>query len=360
MRKFRARLVERLEAQGWQVTLCTPPDADTNLPFFSQRRYVPLRLSRKGLNPFGEAGALLRTYLLLRRERPDLVLTWTPKPNLYASIAGRLLRIPVVPNVSGLGAVFVRKGWLARIVGVGYRIAFAKSLHVFFQNEDDRATFAAAGWVALNRSERLPGSGVDLNAYLPAPLPEGEFTFLFIGRLLADKGLRELVAAARLLRGEGRRFVLRVAGPLDKGNPAAITDVEWQLWIQEKVIEPLGMLEDVRPALLSAHCVVLPSYYREGLPRSLLEAAATARPVITTDAVGCRDAVDAGKSGLLCKVADTESLAECMRRMLDLSPTALSEMGQAGRAWVERHFSEEKVLNAYLRVCAANPRSKLV
>src|SRR5262249_33110647 len=162
--------------------------------------------------------------------------------------------------------------------------------------------------------------------------------------LLADKGLRELVAAVRMLRVEGRRFVLRVAGPLDKGNPAAISDAEWEAWVQEKIVEPLGMLEDVRPALSSAHCVVLPSY-REGLPPSLLEAAATARPVITTDAVGCRSAVDAGKSGLLCKVADTESLADCMRRMLDLSPTALSEMGQAGRAWVERHFSEEEVLN---------------
>jgi len=357
MRKYRARLVERLEAQGCQITLCTPPDADANLPFFSQRRYVPLRLSRKGLNPFWEAGALLRTYLLLRRERPDLVLTWTPKPNLYTGVAGRLLRIPVVPNVSGLGAVFVRNGWLARVVGLGYRIAFAKSPRVFFQNEDDRATFADAGWVPRERSERLPGSGVDLEAYRPAPLPAGEFTFLFLGRLLADKGLRELVAAARMLRDEGRRFVLRIAGTLDKGNPAAISDAEWQEWIREGIAEPLGMLEDVRPALLSAHCVVLPSY-REGLPRSLLEAAATARPVITTDAVGCRNAVDAGKSGFLCKVADTHSLAECMRRMLDLSPAALSEMGHAGRAWVERHFSEEDVLNVYLRVCAANLRVK--
>ncbi|HEX5314101.1 MAG TPA: glycosyltransferase [Gammaproteobacteria bacterium] len=184
------------------------------------------------------------------------------------------------------------------------------------------------------------------------------FAFLFCGRLLADKGLRELVQAAHILRTGGKNFVVRLAGPVDDDNSSAISRRELDGWTAEGSVEYLGMLDDVRMALAAAHCVVLPSYYREGVPRSLLEAAAMARPVITTDAPGCRDAVVAEKSGFLCKPRDVHSLARCMERMLALPPEALAAMGRAGREYMEQNFSEEIVLDAYVNALAdIAPRS---
>jgi glycosyltransferase involved in cell wall biosynthesis len=354
LRNFRARLVERLEAAGYEVILAAPPDGETQEAFFQNRPFMALRVSRKGRDPLAELWAVGRFIKLFRSVRPDVVLTWTPKPNLYGAAAGRLLGTPVIPNVSGLGMVFIKGGIMARLVGGLYRHAFARAPKVFFQNDEDQKAFVSAGWLEAKKAERLPGSGVDLQRFAARPLPSPDpFVFLYVGRLLADKGLRELVEAAINLRRSGRNFVIRLAGFVDAGNPAGIAQEELDSWIAAGDIEYLGSLRDVRPAVAEAHCVVLPSYYREGVPRSLLEAAAMGRPIITTDAPGCRDTVVRGKSGLLCEPRSAASLADCMTRMLGLSPEALTEMGRAGRAHVEQHFSEEIVLDAYLRECAA-------
>ncbi|MGH8413491.1 MAG: glycosyltransferase family 4 protein [Gammaproteobacteria bacterium] len=352
LRNFRAKLVERLEAEGYKVILAAPPDGETNNAFFQKRTFVPLRLSRKGRNPLAELLALSRVISLFRRVRPDLVLTWTPKPNIYGGIAGRLLHVPVIPNVAGLGVVFIRGGAFSRLVGWFYRFAFAHSPVVYFQNEEDRAAFINFCWVEKAKTKRLPGSGVDLGRFHPQPIPPIEpFVFLYIGRLLADKGVRELVEAARQLRAAGRYFVVRFAGTVDAGNPTTISRQELDSWVADGIIEYLGPLDDVRPALVLAHCVVLPSYYREGVPRSLLEAAAMGRPLITTNAPGCLDAVLPGKSGFLCEPRSSDSLADCMARMLDLDPQELTAMGRTGREYMERCFSEEIVLDAYLNQC---------
>jgi glycosyltransferase involved in cell wall biosynthesis len=334
------------------TSIATPPSDETGGKFFATRQFLPLRLSRKGLNPFFELLALGRVMRLVRTAEADIVLTWTPKPNLYAAIAGRLLRVPVIPNVSGLGVVFIKGGLFARLIGALYGYAFARASVVFFQNEEDRAAFIAGGRIDPTKSARLPGSGVGLKKFIPAPLPSAEpFVFLYIGRLLADKGLRELADAARKLRDDGRQVELRIAGFLDAGNPAGIGKAELDSWIDEGLVTYIGPLQDVRPALRGAHCAVLPSYYREGVPRSLLEAAAMGRPIITTDTPGCRDTVVPDESGFLCEPRSADSLASCMERMLDLSPEALAEMGRAGRGHVEQHFSEEIVLDAYLLWC---------
>ncbi|HVC37694.1 MAG TPA: glycosyltransferase family 4 protein [Gammaproteobacteria bacterium] len=351
LRNFRARMVQRLEASGFMVILASPTDPITSTAFFRRRHFEPLRLSRKGRNPMVELVAIIGFIRLFRRVRPDIVLTWTPKPNIYGAIAARLLHIPAIPNVSGLGAVFIRGGAFPRLIGRLYRFAFSRAPVVFFQNEEDRNAFIAAGWVRAERTERLPGSGVDLEHFRPQPLPAlGPFVFLFIGRLLADKGLRELVAAAEHLRSEGHRFVLRMAGYLDPGNPSGIGPQELERWVKTRNVEYLGSLEDVRPALNAAHCVVLPSY-GEGVPKSLLEAAATSRPVITTDVPGCRDTLISEVSGFLCTPREMLSLAACMARMLDLTPRQLADMGYAGRVHVEEKFSEELVLEAYRLRC---------
>lgn len=354
LRNFRSELVRRLEAAGYSVSLAAPRDEETRTAFFQDREFFGLSFSRKGTNPVKELAAVWNLFGAIRKARPDVVLTWTPKPDLYGGIVGRLLRVPVLPNVSGLGAVFVRGGLLARVVGRLYGFAFARSPVVFFQNDDDRSAFVQAGRVVPEKAELLPGSGVDLARFAVQPLPAREpFGFLYVGRLIADKGLRELVECARRLRARGYAFELRLAGFVDAGNPAGISQAELDDWVNSGLVNYLGALDDVRPSLHAAHCVVLPSYYREGVPRSLLEAAATARPIITTDAIGCRDAAAAGESGFLCEPRSVDSLLECMQRMLDLPARELTAMGHAGRRHVEDHFSEEIVLQAYLRHCDA-------
>ena len=351
LRNFRKRLVERLEAAGYEVVLSAPVDVEIQNEFFRTRRFEPLHLSRRGLNPFTELLVIAAFVRLLRRVRPSVILTWTPKPNVYGCIAGRLLHVPVIPNVSGLGAVFIRDGLFKHFVGMLYKFAFARCPAIFFQNTEDRALFIEANWITADCAERLPGSGVDLQHFQPVPLSVPEpFVFLYVGRLLADKGLRETVEAAKRLRADGRRFVLRIAGFLDPGNPAAISQTELDGWLVSDSIEYLGLLEDVRPALAAAHCVILPSY-REGVPRSLLEAAAMARPLITTDTPGCRDVLIKEKSGFFCQPKDVASLADCMTRMLDSSVVKLTEMGCAGREYMLENFSEEIVLQAYLEQC---------
>lgn len=348
LENFRASLVARLEAEGCEVVIAVPPGSRTDAGFFRAHRFEPLAFSRRGRNPVAELSALFGFVRMFRRLRPDLVFTWTPKPNIYGSIAGRWCGVTVVPTVTGLGAVFIRGGILARLVGRLYRFAFRRVPVLFVQNEADQQMLISGGMAREAQIQRLPGSGVDLQRFGLQPLPPMEpFVFLYSGRLLADKGLRELVAAAATLRGTGRRFVLHLAGFLDPGNPAAISETELQGWVAGGVVQYAGFLHDIRPALAQAHCVVLPSY-REGIPRSLLEAAATGRPVITTDAPGCRDTVLPGESGFLCKVRDPGSLAACMARMLDLNAETVYRMGLTGRKHVERAFSEEIVLNAYL------------
>jgi glycosyltransferase involved in cell wall biosynthesis len=346
---FRAKLAERLRQNGCEITFAAPPDA------YSGRlaeigHFVPLKLNRKGRNPLTELFALLRVYRLLRAERPDYVLTWTPKPNIYTAFAGRFARIPVTPNVAGLAYAFTGDRRLARIVSILYRVAFERCKIVFFQNNDDRHLFVEGHWVEATAARLLPGSGVDLDRFRPQPPRDGRgFVFLFIGRLIADKGLPELISAARQLKQREPGLCIRIAGFSDPGNPTSIDESTIRKWETEGIAEYLGSTDEVRTIIAAADCVVLPSYYREGTPRTLLEAAACARPIITTDAPGCRDVVIEGETGFLCRPRDVTSLAEAMRRMMTLTQAERETMGRAGRAYMERSFSEEIVIAAYER-----------
>jgi len=193
----------------------------------------------------------------------------------------------------------------------------------------------------------LPGSGVDLDRFQPRPLPAGPATFLFIGRLLGDKGVRELIEAGRIVRKSRGDVRLQLVGAIDEGNRTAVSRFELDRWINDGLVEYLGETEDVRPFIERATAVILPSY-REGLPRSLLEGAAMGRPLIATDVPGCREVVEDGVNGFLCTVRDPYSLAKSMERLLTLSPDERGAMGVAARRMVEQRFSEQLVIDAYL------------
>ena len=318
---------------------------------------VPIEIDRAGLNPFTDLRLLLKYRALLQRIRPAAYLSYTIKPNIYGALAAASLGIPALPNVSGLGTAFIRGGGLQALVTRLYRIGFARAPVVFFQNQEDRALFIDRRIVKPSQAQVLPGSGVDLDFFLPAPLPNGHPTFLFIGRLLRDKGVVEFVEAARVLRADYPEARFQLLGAVDKGNRTGIGQAEVDGWVADGIVEQLGTTDDVRPFIAAATAVVLPSY-REGLPRSLLEAAAMARPLIASDVPGCRDVVEDGVNGFLCEVRNPGSLAAAMRRLLQLPRPQQIAMGEAGRKRVQERFSEAFVVRAYLDVLAGLDAAK--
>jgi glycosyltransferase involved in cell wall biosynthesis len=349
---FRGGLIRALRKAGYEPVVIAPSDAaaDQRMRELEVER-VAVPIQRSGLNPLADLELLVRYRSLLARLRPAAYLGYTIKPNVYGSLAAASLGIPAIPNVSGLGTAFIRNGPLQQIVTRLYRFGFKRAPIVFFQNEEDRQLFVDRRLVRPDQARLLPGSGVDLERFTPAPAPDGPPTFLFVGRLLRDKGVAEFVEAARSLKCElpGARF--QMLGAIGDENRTAIPPAELDRWVREGVVEYLGTTDDVRPFIAASTAVVLPSY-REGLPRSLLEAAAMTRPLIATDVPGCRDVVGEGVNGYLCSVRDAASLASAMRRLAELPQADRNAMGEAARRKVQDRFNEEFVVRAYLDVLA--------
>ncbi|UFS69934.1 glycosyltransferase family 4 protein [Geomonas sp. RF6] len=350
---FRMSLMRMLQEQGLEVVAMAPADSYATRIEEAGIRFVSIPLNRRGKNFLAEGRTVVELCRLFRMLKPDVVLSYTPKPNIYASLACRACRIPIVNNVAGLGYAFIRKGVLQLVATFLYRAAFAWSRKVFFQNNDDLSIFVEKGIVKPHLAERLPGSGVDTTRFVPVPRQGAgaPFVFLLCARLLWDKGIGEYVEAARSVRSTSAEVVFRLLGPLDDGNPAAISAKQLQEWVDEGVVEYLGSTDSVAPYFAGADCVVLPSY-REGVPRTLLEAASMGKPLITSDAPGCRDVVEHGTTGLVCAVRDAEDLARQMNTMLEIGAEQRREMGVLGRLKMTEEFSETIVLERYRAVVA--------
>jgi glycosyltransferase involved in cell wall biosynthesis len=344
---FRQSLVNALAAAGYEILLAAP-GPDHAWAATRNAKAIGLDIDRSGLNPLADAGLLLQYVRLIRRAKPRVFLGFTAKPNIYGSIAARLAGIPSLPNVSGLGTAFIKDGPLSRIVGLLYRFAFAGCPLVYFQNPDDRDLFIARRMVRPEQARLLPGSGIDLDHFAPAPPAENQQPiFSFIGRLIADKGVREFVEAAKLLGPEHPSWRFRLVGDLDHDNRSAIAPHELREWTGKGIVEHVGHAHDVRPHIAASTVVVLPSY-REGLPRSLLEAAAMARPVVASNVPGNRHLVDHEVTGMLCEVRSSSGLAEAMRRIGTMPRGQRLAMGSAARALVEREYDVRLVVSAYL------------
>ena len=345
---FRRPLVEALADDGHELAVLAPPD--DSVPDLQRAgcRFLPLRLDVKGLNLLNDFGLVLRYRRHFHGLRPDAVLGYTIKSNVYGAIAARRAGVPFVPNVTGLGTAFLSGASLRRVAVGLYRTSFRGLPVVFFQNADDRDLFIGHRIVREGQAQVLPGSGIDL-ARFPATAPAangGPPVFLMIARLLRDKGVVEFVDAARQINAGGQVARFRLLGPLGAENRTAIDPKTVAGWQAEGVVEYLGQTDDVRPQIAAATCVVLPSY-REGAPRTLIEAAAMSRPVITTDVPGCRAVVEDGVTGFRCAVRDSASLARAMGRFLDLDQLARVRMGEAGRQKMEREFDQKLVVAAY-------------
>ena len=275
-------------------------------------------------------------------------LGFTIKPNIYGCLAARTIGIPAIANISGLGTTFIRGGLLTRLVRRMYRVALARARIVFFENPDDLKLFVAQDIIRSAQARLIPGSGIDLDRFAPAPLVRGPVTFLLIARLLGDKGVREFVRAAKLVRRDFPDARFQLLGDLDPGNRSSIGPSELHRWLSAGTVEHFEQADDVRPFIENATAIVLPSY-REGLPRTLLEGAAMARPLIATDVAGCRELVEPGINGFLCEPFSAESLAEAMKAFLLLTWAERAAMGVESRRNVERGFSQDAVSAAYLQ-----------
>ena len=351
---FRGPLIRELVAKGHKVSVASPDCFGTAQAYAELRSLgvalYEIPLSRTGTRPLADISAFLHILRLVRKACPDIVLSYTIKPVIYGSIAAWLAGVPQrFALVTGLGFYFSegRGGTVVRLVRWMYRFAIGKVNKVFFHNRDDQSLLAGLG-ILSNQTPTVvvSGSGVDLAHYHIAPLPDGKPVFLMIGRLLGDKGVREYAAAAKKLREKQRQVCTRLIGWIDQ-NPDSISPTELDGWVRSGDVEFLGYVDDVRPAIANASVYVLPSY-REGTPRTVLEAMAMGRPIITTDAPGCRETVIEGENGFLVPVKSVDALVEAMQKFVD-DPELAIRMGRRSREIAEEKYDVHKVNAVMLR-----------
>ena len=345
---FRGPLLKTLVERDHEVIACAPAAPPTIARALEGIgvRFLEIPLDNQGLRPWRDIVAFRKLAALLRDLGPAIVLSYTIKPVIYGSLAAHRAGVPAIYSmITGVGYAFTSPGlkpWLTALIARRlYRIGLRHNRRVFFQNPDDRSLFERLGLLrgGADQVVMINGSGIDIDAFRPAPLPE-RITFLMIARLLKDKGVREYVEAARLVKRTRPDVTFRLVGWIDD-NPAAITEQDLRSWIAEGTIEYLGRLDDVRPAIATASVYVLPSY-REGTPRTVLEAMAMGRPILTTDAPGCRETVRPGVNGYLVPIRDPTALAEAMERFLAM-PGLIETMGRASREVAVQKYDVRKV-----------------
>lgn len=311
-------------------------------------RLVPIKLRRRTQPPWREAAAIWEIIWLYRRERPDLVHHLALKPMLYGGLAAAVTGVPAVVNaLTGMGYVFVSRDWRARALRPMIRMCLRLLLdrrgsRLILQNPDDMRFLVDAGVIAPDRVRLIRGSGVNIDHFAPAPEPAGPPVAVLVARMLWDKGVGEAVEAARLLKARGSPVRIVLAGDPDPENPASIPEAQLRRWEAEGIVEWRGHVDDVAALLRQSHIAVLPSY-REGLPKSLLEAAASARPIVASDVPGCREIARHGENGLLVPVRESASLADAIERLARDSKLR-HRMGRRGREIVLECFSEVKVV----------------
>ena len=307
-------------------------------------KFIDTAVDRRGVNPITDLKLFFQYRRILKKEQPDLVITYTIKPNIYGGFACRLCNVPYAVNITGLGTAFQGKGLLRAVVTFLYKLGTKRAKVVFFENMENQQIFVDEGIVPAEKTCLLPGAGVNLEHYqvLDYPDSSAETRFLFIGRVMKEKGINELFSAMRRLHQEGYNCVLDVLGGFEEDYKQQIQQYAREGWLYYH-----GYQKDVRPFIAASHCFVLPSWH-EGMANTNLECAASGRPVITSNIHGCKEAVVEGVSGLLCERKSSESLYQTMKTFLSLSHEERRQMGLAGRRHTEDVFDKRKVVERTL------------
>lgn len=351
------RLPLALAAQGedFEVHVATPLSDDVEKIHAAGFTFHPIPLTRRGAHMGEELASVIALYRLYRKVKPDLVHLVTIKPVLYGGIAARLASVPaVVSAVTGLGYVFIAQGLKASLLRTAvkgtYRFALGHANgRVIFQNPDDRSSFLMSKLVDTRQTVLIKGSGVDMAQFSPAPESPGAPLVVFAARMLWDKGVGEFVDAARRLCDRGIKARFALVGDTDSGNPAAVPKSQLESWQQSGVVEWWGQYTNMPMVFAQSHIVALPSAYGEGVPKVLIEAAASGRPIVTTDTPGCREIVRHGENGLLVPVRNVAALAEALRRLIE-DAELRRRMGAKGREIAMAEFSVERVVGETLDV----------
>ena len=345
---MRANLGFAFQKQEFEVVFICPYDKySENIK--EHFEYVDIEINTKGTNPIEDLKTIYRYYKTYKEVKPGIVLQYTIKPNIYGTIAASMLKIPTINNIAGLGTLFIKQNIVTKIAKWLYKVSQGKATKIFFQNQDDFKMFVDEGLVEKERCDVLPGSGVDIEKFKPVVKEDdGVFRFLLVSRMLWAKGIQEFVDATKIIKQKYSNVEFQLLGHLDMKSPTAISKEQMDIWVKDGYVNYLGSSDDVRIQIIEADCVVLPSFYREGTPRILLESASMEKPIITTDNVGCRDVVDDGVNGYLCEIKNAQDLADKMEMMLNLTDEQRNIMGKAGREKIVNEFDEKIVINKYL------------
>lgn len=345
---FRKGLINALKNEGHEVLAIAPKDEYSEELVKLGCEYVPVNMENTGGNPFKDLQLYYQLKSIYKQHKPHIALQFTIKPNIYGTLAAHSNAIPVVNNVSGLGTVFLNSGFSSLVAKKLYKYAFRHAEIVLFQNPDDREDFVKHVPLKNEQIDLVPGSGIDLDVFSAQPAKKGsKLVFLMVARLIEDKGVIEYLEASKSISKNYPQAEFHLLGSLDEHHTRGIKKYLIDEWSQFPNMKYLGVRRDVRDSLTQSDCVVLPSY-REGTPKTLLEAAAMARPIVTTDVPGCREVVDHGENGLLCKARSSMDLAKKIQEMLELSPEQRSNMAKKSRILVERKFDEKNVIGRYL------------
>lgn len=349
MWNFRSELVRHFLKCGHQVSITAPFDE----VYFRKFRDLGCRvygiaINPKGINPVEDYRLILKYKEVFKKIQPDFSITYTIKPNIYASVAAHHLGIKFLPVTTGLGYTFLTKGLIPAVARQLYKFAFRKAEEVWFLNDDDIATFQKAKLIAKEKVVQLPGEGINLERFtFDNPLEASSTVkFLLVGRMLKDKGVLEYVEAARILKKKYPAVRFLLLGAIWEGNPAAISRSQIDEWTKEGFVDYLGQTSDVRKYVKDAACVVLPSY-REGVPCTLMEGAAMGKPLVATDVPGCRDVVKDGHNGYLCRAKDPQDLADKMEQIITDGYERRLQMGKNGRRYMEERFDMKHIIKQY-------------
>lgn len=346
---FRLNLARGMKENGYEVVFIAPDDANYSKKIQEEFDFYNISIDAKGINPVEDLKVLFSLYKLYKNIKPDIVLNFTIKPNIYSAIVAKLLGIKSINNITGLGTVFIKKSIITTIAKLLYKISLSSASKVFFQNTDDKNLFIKEKLVQEEKTDLIPGSGVDTKKFSPVEYINNDiFKFLMVARVLRDKGVYEYIQAIKILKQKYDNLEFQLLGEVGVENKTAVSKEELYSWIDEGIINYLGSTDNVKSFLSKVDCVLLPSY-REGTPRSLLEAASMAKPIVTTNVVGCKEVVEDGLNGFLCEVKNAKDLALKMQKIIELPKDERKSMGQRGREKIINEFDEKIVIDKYLQ-----------
>ncbi len=349
MYNFRRGLIKSLLEKQYSVTIVAPNDDYSNNLKSLGCNFIAFPLTSYSVNLFKELYSIVRLAFIYKRNYPDIIFHYTIKPNIYGSFLCKFLKIPCIAITTGLGYTFSVENTISKLTFFLYRLTLKSANEVWFLNKDDRDAFISQRLITLDKALILNGEGIDTSYFKNTFKKKSDhnFRFILVSRMIWDKGIKEFVDAAKKIKLDYPNVIFQLLGPCDIKNPNSVSYEQINVWEKAGIIEYLGHTDDVRPHVCFADCVVLPSYYREGIPRTLMEASSLSKPIITSNNVGCKEAVIDGVTGFLCEPKSIDSLQKKLRKVLLLSNDQVLKMGESGRYFIKEFFEEKNIIKEY-------------